>query len=175
VLGRLGVMQLERVECRDAGSALDPATWCRPSRRWASVTPVALDRNPGDLTAWDPRLAAQAARRAEEIVARACEHVGLPRPARVRVMRRSLFGAAPPAPSFMPYPRKGHGFKRVCVHVELRFEEAVAGPVLLGVGRYFGVGLCLCLSDSGRCGSRGSTARVTSVMQKSFELSRSIR
>jgi hypothetical protein len=28
------------------------------------------------------------------------------------------------------------------VHVEIAFEEAVAGPVVLGVGRYFGVGLC---------------------------------
>jgi len=44
----------------------------------------------------------------------------------------------------MPYPRKGYGckLKRVCVHVELRFDEPVTGPVLLGVGRYFGVGLC---------------------------------
>lgn len=59
-------------------------------------------------------------------------------------MRRSRFAASPPAPAFMPFPRHGREkkFQRVCVHAELEFEEPVAGPVMLGVGRYFGVGLC---------------------------------
>lgn len=142
LLGRLGAMQLARAEDSGGARSLDPASWTGPARRWASVTPVALDKNPGDLTARDPAVAAEAARRAEEIVARACAHICLPRPTAVRVMRRSRFAGVPPAPAFMPFPRHGSGFKRVCVHVELSFEEPVAGPVLLGVGRYFGVGLC---------------------------------
>lgn len=137
-LGRLGAMRLERVE---AGGLIDPATWTASARRWASVTPVALDKNPGDLTASDPEVAAAAARRAAEIVARGCAHICLPRPTHVRVMRRSRFAGLPPAPAFMPFPRHGSGFKRVCVHVELEFAEPVEGPVMLGVGRYFGVGL----------------------------------
>jgi CRISPR-associated protein Csb2 len=28
------------------------------------------------------------------------------------------------------------------VHVELHFRDPVAGPILLGAGRYFGLGLC---------------------------------
>jgi len=136
LLGRAGVMQLAR-----ADTALSQA-WRGPSRRWASVTPVALERNPGDLTARDPGKAAAAVRHAEETVARGCTHIGLPRPTRVRVMPRSSFPAAPPASAFAPYPRNGNGFKRVCVHVELEFAEPVQGPVVLGVGRYFGVGLC---------------------------------
>lgn len=141
-LGRGGALQLERIVDRDPRSTLDPATWTAAKHRWASVTPVALDQNPGDLLARDPGVAAQAAERAEEIVARSCEHIGLPRPAWVQVMRRSLFDAAPAARSFMPYPQQGPGFKRVCIHVELRFHEPVAGPVVLGAGRYFGLGLC---------------------------------
>jgi CRISPR-associated protein Csb2 len=71
-----------------------------------------------------------------------CEHLVLPRPASVNVTPRSLFDAARAAARFMPFPRRGRGFKRVCVHVDLRFDESVSGPVLLGVGRYYGIGLC---------------------------------
>jgi len=147
-LGRLGVMHLARAAEPAAGTPFDLTPWTSPSRHWATVTPIALPRNPGDLTARSPAKAARAARRAEEIVARACAHIGLPRTARVRVMRRSLFAGVPSAPEFMPYPRTAAGarpgsnrFQRVCVHAELEFAEPVEGPVLLGAGRYFGVGM----------------------------------
>jgi CRISPR-associated protein Csb2 len=136
LLGGAGVMRLSR----ETGARLD--AWVGPARRWASVTPVALERNPGQLLARDPAKAAAAVRHAEETVARGCAHVGLPRPTRVRVAPRSLFAGAPPASAFAPYPRRGNGFKRVCVHTELEFAQPVQGPVVLGVGRYFGVGVC---------------------------------
>jgi len=133
---------LERVVDDDPRTTLAPTTWTRFARRWATVTPIALDQNPGNLLALDPAAAAQAAARAEAIVARACEHIGLPRPAWMQIMRRSLFDAAPEAQRFMAYPRSGPGPKRVCVHAEICFEDPVPGPVLLGAGRYFGFGLC---------------------------------
>ncbi|MFW6031653.1 MAG: type I-U CRISPR-associated protein Csb2, partial [Myxococcota bacterium] len=71
-----------------------------------------------------------------------CERIGLPRPQWVQVMRRSVFDAAPKADAFMPFPRRAGATRRVCVHVEMRFPTAVEGPVLLGAGRYFGLGLC---------------------------------
>ncbi len=145
VLGRIGAVQLEHVTDREPRRTLDPEWWTRPSRRWASVTPVALDRNPGNLFSRDPKEAAEAAAAAEEIVASACEHVGLPRPKWVEIVRRSLFDAAPAARHYMPFPKKAAGngrLRRVCVHVELCFTEPVKGPVLIGAGRYFGVGLC---------------------------------
>jgi len=143
-LGRLGALQLERVDAPEPGTALDPAMWTAPARRWASVTAIALHRNPGNLTAADRTRAAAAAHKAEGLVAEASEHVGLPRPTRVRIARRSRFPAAPSAPAFMPFPRRTRAtkFARVCVHAELEFAEPVAGPVVLGAGRYFGVGLC---------------------------------
>jgi CRISPR-associated protein Csb2 len=141
-LGRIGVMRLERITARDPRTPLDPATWTRPSKRWASVTPVALDKNPGDLFSQDPKVVNEAVERAEEIVADACERIGLPRPKWVEVSRRSLFDAAPKAAEFTPFPRQGKSFRRVCVHVEIRFHEDVAGPVVIGAGRYFGVGVC---------------------------------
>lgn len=144
-LGRAGVLELERILDADPRRTLDSNWWTRSARRWGSVTPVALDRNPGNLYSDDPKEAAAAARKAEEIVMRACERVGLPAPRWVEIIRRSLFDAAPAARSYMPFPRKsasGNGFSRVCVHIEMCFEEPVAGPVLIGAGRYFGVGLC---------------------------------
>lgn len=141
VLGTLGVLHLERVDAPRPLGPLDPETWTRPSRRWASVTPVALPRNPGRLSSRDPQAAARATRRAEEAIARACHHSGFPHPVSIRVQHRAPFPGAPPASAFAPYPRNAHGFQRVCVHTELEFAEPVAGPVLLGAGRYFGMGL----------------------------------
>jgi len=150
VLGRLGAMQLARAETPPAGDFFDTAAYIGPARRWASLTPIALHRNPGKLTSANPAIAARAVRRAEEIVSDACEHTGLPRPANVCVMRRSTLAGIPSAPEFMPFPRKPMGpaserFQRVCVHAELEFAEPVEGPVLLGAGRYFGVGVCRAL------------------------------
>lgn len=141
-LGRSGVMRLERIVAREPRTTFDRITWNRPARRWATVTPVALDENPGDLLSRDPHVAADAAARAEELVACACARIGLPLPTWVQVMRRSWFGAAPAARRFMPYPRKEGALRRVCVHAELLFDEQVSGPLVLGAGRYFGLGLC---------------------------------
>lgn len=84
---------------------------------------------------------------AEEIVTRGCAHICLPKPTRVRVMRRSMFPGTPSAPEFVPFPRKAERsgsdkFTRLWLHAELEFAKPVEGPVLLGAGRYFGVGLC---------------------------------
>ena len=144
-LGRAGVVVLERVLDADPRRTLDPAWWTRPARRWGSVTPIALDRNPGNLYSSDPEEVNEAARNAEQLVMQACERIGLPAPRWVEIIRRSLFDAAPAARDYMPFPRKsanGNGYSRVCVHIEMCFEEAVAGPVVIGAGRYFGVGVC---------------------------------
>jgi CRISPR-associated protein Csb2 len=144
-LGRAGALELQRVVDNDPRKTLDPEWWLRPARRWGSVTPIALDKNPGNLYSSDPKEASAAARNAEEIVMRACQRVGLPEPRWVEIIRRSLFDAAPPARNYMPFPKKssnGTGFSRVCVHIEMCFDEPVTGPVLIGAGRYFGVGLC---------------------------------
>lgn len=167
VLGRLGEMRLARAEdghddTRTTLSVLSPTVDPRetvpvasraltgPSRHWASLTPIALHRNPGNLMAREPATAARAAHAAERAIADACGHVSLPRPIHVRVARQASFPGIPAAPAFMPYPRHGSGFKRVCVHAELEFEEPVLGPVMLGVGRYFGVGLFAARQEDAR-------------------------
>jgi hypothetical protein len=64
-MGKLGAVRLARVDGSGSADAPDWGRWARPSRYWASVTPVALPRNPGDLTSCDPHKRNAASRRAE--------------------------------------------------------------------------------------------------------------
>ncbi len=139
-MGRLGSVRLERDTAPDGSFA--PAAWSRASDLWATVTPIALDRHPGDLDSDDLTRVAQAVAEAEASIATSCERIGLPRPVHVRVLRKSRFPGLPPAGSFAPYPRRGGRSRHACVHAEIRFSGLVEGPVLLGAGRFCGVGLC---------------------------------
>lgn len=121
--------------------SLRPWRWCRPSREWASVTPVLLDRFPRK---GDPLDQARC-------IEQACVNVGLPAPSSIELSPHSFVRAAPSAavgrtrdhqPDWS-FPRDSsiaHRFRR---HVRLEFEREVQGPVLLGAGRYQGMGACL--------------------------------
>jgi CRISPR-associated protein Csb2 len=146
-LGSRGVLYVRRVRGEPDRTTLHASTWTRPARRWDSVTAVALDRNPGNLNSRDPDVVARAIEEAEAIIGSACKNVGLPAPDAVWVHRRSLFQGAAPARRFMPFPLEGSGPRRVCVHAEIVFPERVLGPVLLGAGRFFGLGLFKPMSD----------------------------
>jgi CRISPR-associated protein Csb2 len=137
--GRGGEFRMARVDDVASMSSLRPSTWCGASKTWASATPVALDRNPGDLRSSDPRREAAAYAEAEESVARACEHIGLPRPSRVTVLPAAPLAGAAKARQFPPFTTGK--IQRVLVHATLSFADSVAGPVLLGAGRFFGLGL----------------------------------
>jgi len=99
-------------------------TWTRPSRIWASVTPVVADRVPkkGQTLAASLRLSFQWA--------------GYPIPVRVDASGYSAFGAAPRANAV-----KTRALKRLRTHVVVEFAERVAGPVLVGAERFFGLGM----------------------------------
>lgn len=146
-LGRSGTLHLRRVRDLHHTRTLRSSRWTRASRRWATVTPVALGRNPGNLLSRDPEVAARAVERAEAQVTADCLHVGLPEPVATWVHPRSLHTGAPAARRFTPFPENGHGPRRVCVHAEILFAEPVTGPIVLGAGRYFGLGLCAPMDD----------------------------
>lgn len=99
--------------------------WTQPSRHWVTVTPIVLDRYPkhGDLAAG---------------VLRSITLAGLPEPALVEVSKSAL---TPGAVELTPHelPRRARG--RLFCHARFTFDQSVAGPVLAGAGRYFGVGL----------------------------------
>jgi CRISPR-associated protein Csb2 len=131
---------------------LSASRWAGPAREWVTVTPVALDRNPGDLRAARPGRRAAAEAEAKATIVAACRRIGLPEPSTVVVDFEAMVRAVPPARRFPPFPsgrEDKSGVRRVLVHVGLTFTEPVRGPVVLGAGRYRGLGLCLPLGAPG--------------------------
>jgi CRISPR-associated protein Csb2 len=110
---------------------LKKTTWCRASRVWESVTPVLFDRYPK---------AGKVGLSAGDIIAGSCTLVGLPVPEVVSVGKFSSFTGVPPAdPKFFPLKDAQAG--RYAAHVTVKFREEVKGPVVLGAGRHYGLGL----------------------------------
>lgn len=141
-LGAAGVLELERVVWGEPPLAtLRPSVWRGPAVEWLSATPIALDRNPGDLFAADPARAEAAHRDAAEIVARSCANVGLPLPRAVTILPSVTWPGTAKARRFPPFPERADRVQRVKVHAVVRFGEAVRGPLLLGAGRFHGLGL----------------------------------
>jgi CRISPR-associated protein Csb2 len=136
------VLEVQRQVWGDPGlSALRPATWCEGACDWLSVTPVALDRNPGDLTHADATKRQAAFRAAAESIAKACENIGLPLPEAVTILPSGTWTGGAKATSFPAYPSEPGKLRRVKVHARIRFSQAVQGPVILGAGRFLGLGL----------------------------------
>lgn len=105
--------------------SLNERTWSRPARRWASATPVVLDRFP------------KRKQSAEDIVAQSCERAGYPRPVKVEWSQNSAL-PMPPARQFT-LRKPGSLYS----HAVLEFDQPVKGPLLIGKERYFGLGLFL--------------------------------
>lgn len=121
----LGEWELEIANFDVAPLALQTNTWMRRSLRWTSVTPILLDRYPKkDLTA-------------EELLVTACQRAGLPLPSHCSYGTHPDSDAGlkgvPPVFAFAP--------SRWAIHATLEFRVAVKGPVLIGAGRFFGMGL----------------------------------
>lgn len=144
LLGRAGEMHIRRTTGAPSMRTLDPDAWRAAARTWVTATPIALDRHPGSLFSRNARKAEAAEREAVEGIALACQHAGLPAPTQVTLMRNRVLLGARVAKAFGPFPRDDSGShrRRMLVHATISFDEPVRGPVLLGAGRYRGLGLC---------------------------------
>lgn len=143
-IGRRVVLHLERRVAPSALATLRPETWRHPSRRWVSATPVALPAHPGRLTGGTTSAHDAAWRRAARAVVDSCGHVGLPEPADVDVSLEPFIAGALPAfrfPAFHQGGRNGRPVARRLVHAAVTFDRPLEGPLLLGAGRYLGLGL----------------------------------
>ncbi len=110
----------------DAGDlwTLAAERWVGPAIVWSTVTPVILDRFPRrDRTPRDELLASVA-------------NAGLPAPADVELFAGPPLTGAPPAGGL-----RGDVPPGMRVHARLRFHAAVRGPLVVGRGRFRGVGL----------------------------------
>lgn len=143
-MGRDGVVEMHRRQPPHELVSLRPPVWARPSRWWVSVSPVALPTHPGNLRRGSAGARAKAWARAEEAVAKSCAHVGLPRPADIQVSLVAHLVGARPANDY-PAFRQGRGADggvvRRLVHASVEFAEPVSGPLMLGSGRFLGLGL----------------------------------
>lgn len=119
--------------------SLDPRLYTRPATRFGSVTPILLDRH----------LKSNGVQRRAEIrqlVELACERIGLPKPIAVETDRHSAFEGAPSvyyagSPLWTRWRLPKELASRQLVHAVLEFAKPVRGPVLIGAGRFCGLGL----------------------------------
>ncbi len=144
--GTLPPVIVRRVDV-SAKTALDPARWCCVSTRFVTATPIALDKNPGKLRSNRVDTARKAALEAQQSISEACLRVVGVRPTSVEVSLAPLLPGAQHVRNFLPWPGRPGRTPRVRVHADIRFEASVRGPLLLGAGRYFGLGLCLPVKD----------------------------
>lgn len=144
--GTLPPFLVRRVEL-SAKVALDPARWSRSSTRFITATPIALDKNPGNLRSNQDGTARKAALEAQQSISDACHRVVGVRPVSVEVSLAPLLPGTQHVREFLPWPGRPGRTSRVRVHADIRFANPVKGPLLLGAGRYFGLGLCLPVED----------------------------
>ena len=128
--------------------SLNPAVYTRPASVFATVTPIVLDRH----------LKETGAARQEESagqIAAACRNIGLPEPEAVVVAKHSAIEGAPAAypsgksPRWMNWRLPPSLASRQLTHAVIRFAEPIDGPVILGAGRFVGLGLCRPVDSEG--------------------------
>jgi CRISPR-associated protein Csb2 len=149
-LGESGSLELQRVVWGAPSRTLRPGRWCRASHRWATVTPIALDRNPGDLHDSNPERRRAAFSEAEAIVREAVRRVAPAATAalvELDVVRSCVVSGTTKPRDFPRFPIDRGRPQRVLVHARLVFARPLRGPLLLGAGRYQGLGLCLPVDD----------------------------
>jgi CRISPR-associated protein Csb2 len=144
--GTLPPLQVRRVDV-SAKAALDSTRWSRPSARFITATPIALDRNLGNLRSNRDGTARKAALEAQQGISDASLRVVGLRPVSVEVSLAPLLSGAQHVRDFLPWPGRPGRTPRVRVHADIQFAAPVRGPLLLGAGRFFGLGLCLPVED----------------------------
>ena len=142
--GSQGDMSMMRVRGPSQLVTLRRNRWNGESQRWVTATPIALPTHPGQLSKGTASSRAKAWAKAEEIVANSCRHVGLPKPTDVVVSFSPFIPGARPAskyPAFKQRGRDGNQVARRLLHAAVTFDQPIRGPLLLGSGRFLGLGL----------------------------------
>ena len=143
VFGRQGEIRLRRLRGRGLAT-LRRHSWRGPSRHWASVTPIALPRHPGRLRGGTSSAQARAWLAAETSVRAAVMHVGLPEPSGAQVSLAPFVTGVRATHAFPPFRQPGKDrmpVRRQLVHAAITFDHEVLGPLMLGAGRFVGLGL----------------------------------
>ena len=106
--------------------SLQTDRYTRSSKAWVTVTPIAVDRY------------AKAGVGQEIGIADSVERMGLPRPVSVGVSRAGTSYGVLHAAKWVKHAGRGGLW-----HARIEFGVPVPGPVMVGAGRYRGLGLCM--------------------------------
>jgi CRISPR-associated protein Csb2 len=123
--------------------SLDPRRYVAAATKWASATPIVLDRHLKE--------AGNEAREAEiaGLIRQACVNAGLREPTRVAAGKHAAIEGAPlaypsgSAPRWTRWRLPESLASRQLIHAVIEFDRPVCGPIILGAGRFVGLGLCL--------------------------------
>ena len=123
--------------------SLDPTRYLGAARVWASCTPIVLDRH--------LKAAGNEAREQEitTLIGQACANIGLPEPRCIAAGKHSAVEGSPSAypsgraPRWLRWRLPESLASRQLTHAVVEFAEPVHGPVVIGAGRFVGLGLCL--------------------------------
>jgi CRISPR-associated protein Csb2 len=119
----------------DHRASLRDTRYSGTAATWASVTPIVFDRH--------PRRTFQI----EDAVGVMCRDVGLPVPRRVDVAPTGwLTGAASSREHGLG--RRDYLARNYIAHLRVEWSRKVPGPIVLGRGRYFGLGVMLPLREA---------------------------
>ena len=130
------------------------------ARIWRTVTPVALPvaRPPGKR---DGTTRATAEAGAVQAMRQALRHIGYQGQAIVRRIQREPFDTQGQIATAFHH---GRFAANRLYHVEIEFSQPVAGPIVIGDGRYFGLGLFRPVRDIRRDISVTRHANVTNAV-----------
>lgn len=134
----IGTWRLVEVQEDDPPlKSLAAHTWRHPSRLWATVTPMVFGHFPKPNNGG-----------AVKVILESLRMIGIEPDlaAEVAVGRYSPLHGAPPSWQFKGYSNNNEP-SRLFRHVMLRFDRPVAGPIVLGSMRYFGLGLMWPMED----------------------------
>lgn len=139
--GRAGVWRL-RLDTEAERASLRPTRYFGPACRWGTVLPVVLDRHPKDRPGED----------LANVIAKACLNIGLPPEVvdeiDVEFHKHAPIKAAPGARDVHNTLAADSPYRtRPLAHLVVTFAQPVLGPLLLGAGRFRGLGLCLPMED----------------------------
>lgn len=142
--GKQGELRMRRLRGPVSLESLRHSAWSRPAKRWVSVTPIALPRHPGRLRGGAAAARDRAWKSADAAVRAAVGHVGLPEPSRVEVGLSPLLVGSRAVSAYPPFNQRGRNgvsVRRQLVHAVVTFDRPVRGPLMLGSGRFVGLGL----------------------------------
>jgi CRISPR-associated protein Csb2 len=141
---RLGntAVEVRRADRSSKAVGLAPSRYVTTAKTWTTVTPILLSRRPDngrkrmDPTELVDKVRAQ--------VAMDCVASGLPEPVAVEVSPVSSLEGVGHARSFR---QSRSGPPRWATHATISFDRPVSGPLLVGAGRYNGLGLLTPIGD----------------------------